>query len=134
MNGRSLRLASEWPNMADMPDSLPPRARAKPPPSKKIKLHGILALMYFQVIRLGVVALGNSSGRPPRQKFNQFQLAGNMNNVMTMKMAGVASPILVFVINSAHPVKKPIVKLKFHFKSLLKLKPCNQFTWCTQKE
>lgn len=111
-NGRSLKLDKYVPNMADIPDSLPPRAKANPPPNKKIKLHGTFALMYFHVIKLGVVAFGNSSGLPPLQNFNQFQLAGNMNNAITMKMAGVASPILVFVINSAHPVMKPISKVR----------------------
>lgn len=52
-NGKALRPLSDWPNMADMPDTLPPRANAKPPPNKKIKLHGILALTYFQVMSAG---------------------------------------------------------------------------------
>lgn len=60
------------------------------------------------MIKLGVVAFGNSSGLPPLQNLSQLQLAGNMNNAITMKMAGVASPTLVFVIISAHPVIKPI--------------------------
>lgn len=108
MNGRSLKLDKYVPSIADIPDSLPPRARANPPPSKKIKLHGILALMYFHVIKLGVVAFGKSSGLLPLQNFSQLQLAGNINNAITTKMAGVASPTFVLVINSAQPVMKPM--------------------------
>lgn len=108
MNGRSLKLDKYVPSIADIPDSLPPRASANPPPSKKIKLHGILALMYFHVIKLGVVAFGKSSGLLPLQNFSQLQLAGNMNNAITTKMAGVASPTFVLVINSAQPVMKPM--------------------------
>lgn len=108
MNGRSLKLDKYVPSIADIPDSLPPRASANPPPSKKIKLHGILALMYFHVIKLGVVAFGKSSGLLPLQNFSQLQLAGNINNAITTKMAGVASPTFVLVINSAQPVMKPM--------------------------
>ena len=104
--GKSERPDKYSPNIADIPDSLPPRAKAKPPPNKKINDHGIFELMYFHVIRLGVVAFGKSSGFP-LQNLSQFQFAGNINNAITMKMAGVASPIFVFVINSAHPVMKP---------------------------
>lgn len=117
MNGTSLRLDNERPNMADIPDALPPFANANPPPNKKIKLHGIFELIYFHVIKLGVVALGNSSGLLPPQNLNQLQLAGNMNNAITIKMAGVASPIPQpgFVISSAHPGINPICKIKFQF-------------------
>lgn len=48
--GRSFRPTKEFPNIADIPDRFPPSANAKPPPNKKIKLHGTLALMYFHVI------------------------------------------------------------------------------------
>lgn len=106
INGKSFKLDKYVPNMADIPDSLPPRAKANPPPSKKINDQGMFALMYFHVIKLGVAAFGKSSGLPLKN-FNQLQLAGNINSAITMKMAGVASPILVFVINSAHPVIKP---------------------------
>lgn len=106
INGKSFKSDKYVPNIADIPDSLPPRARANPPPNKKISDHGILALIYFHVIKLGVVSFGKSSGFPLKN-LNQFQLAGNMNRAITMKIAGVASPILVFVINSAHPVMKP---------------------------
>lgn len=109
-NGKSFKLDKYVPNMADMPDSFPPRASANPPPNKKINDHGMFWLMYFHVIKLGVVAFGSSSGFPP-QNFNQFQLAGSMNKAITMKIAGVASPIFVFVINSAQPVKKPSKKV-----------------------
>lgn len=104
--GKSERPDKYVPNIADIPDSLPPRAKAKPPPNKKINDHGIFVLMYFHVIKLGVVAFGKSSGFPVKN-LSQFQLAGNMNNAITIKIAGVASPIFVFVINSAHPVMNP---------------------------
>lgn len=115
MNGTSLRLESDLPSICAIPDAVPPFAKANPPPNRKIKLHGMLELMYFHVIKLGVVALGNLSGLAPQQKFNQFQLAGNMNNAITMKIAGVASPILILVLStksSAHPVKNPMAKQK----------------------
>lgn len=48
--GRSFRPIKEFPSIADMPDRLPPSANAKPPPNKKIKLHGTLALIYFHVM------------------------------------------------------------------------------------
>lgn len=63
MNGNSFIPVSDCPNIADMPESLPPRAKAKPPPSKKIKLHGTLALMYFQVIKLAVACVGRDSAK-----------------------------------------------------------------------
>lgn len=129
-NGRSLRLDKYVPNRADMPDSLPPLARAKPPPSKKIKLHGMFALTYFHVIKLGVVACGSLSGFA-QKNHSQFQLAGNMNRAMTMKMAGVASPIFVFVINSAHPVMNPN-RIKYE-NAVFSLEN-GAFTWCTQEE
>lgn len=56
--GKSFRPTSELPNIADMPDREPPSAKAKPPPSKKIRLHGTLVLMYFHVIRPAVGAVG----------------------------------------------------------------------------
>lgn len=66
----------------------------------------MLLLMYFHVIKLGVVCFGKSSGFPLKN-LNQFQLAGNMKRAITIKMAGVASPTFVLVINSAHPVMNP---------------------------
>lgn len=48
--GRSFRPTNEFPNIADIPDRLPPSANANPPPNKKIKLHGTLVLMYFHVM------------------------------------------------------------------------------------
>lgn len=116
-NGRVERLASDAPSICDIPDVLPPLANAKPPPSKNIKLHGMFELMYFHVIKLGVVALGSLSGLAPEQKFNQLKLAGNMNNAITMKMAGVASPILNFVLStnsSAQPGKNPMIRQKIN--------------------
>lgn len=111
--GKPLRPDNASPNISAMPEALPPFANANPPPSRKIKLHGIFALIYFHVIKLGVVAFGSLSGRLPQQNFNQFQLAGNMNNAITMKIAGVASPILItflLTISSAHPGKNPIAR------------------------
>lgn len=61
IGGKSLRPTSELPNIADIPDTFPPSASANPPPSKKIKLHGILALMIFQLINAGVGALGRDA-------------------------------------------------------------------------
>lgn len=113
--------------MADIPDSLPPFANANPPPNKKIKLQGIFELMYFHVIKLGVAAFGNLSGLLPLQNRNQLQSAGNMNNAITMKIAGVASPIFVFVINSAQPVKNPSCKRRkifFNYVDFLKFTKC----------
>lgn len=107
-NGSVCRPARYVPSIADMPDSLPPRANANPPPSRKIKLHGTLAFTYFHVMRAGVVAFGRSSGFP-LNIFSQPQLDGSMNKAITMKMAGVASPTLTFVINSAQPVIKPVI-------------------------
>lgn len=134
----SLRLANDLPSIDAIPDWVPPFAKANPPPNKKIKLHGMFVLMYFHVIKLGVVALGNLSGLAPQQNFNQSQLAGNMNNAITMKIAGVASPILILVLstnNSDHPVKNPIAWEK---KSRWNLCACVllgvQVTWFTQKE
>lgn len=63
MNGNDFIPVRECPNIADMPESLPPLANAKPPPNKKIKLHGTLALMYFQVIKLAVGCVGRDSGK-----------------------------------------------------------------------
>lgn len=59
--GRSLRPTSELPSMADIPDVLPPSASAKPPPSRKIRLHGIFWLMIFQLMRAGVGAVGREA-------------------------------------------------------------------------
>lgn len=86
INGRSLRDAKCLPSIADIPDSLPPFANANPPPNKKINDHGILALIYFHVIKLGVVAFGNLSGFDPRQNLKNFQSAGSMNNAITLCM------------------------------------------------
>lgn len=61
IGGKSLRPTKEFPNIADIPERLPPSANAKPPPNKKIKPHGSFEFIYFQFIRLGVVCVGNEA-------------------------------------------------------------------------
>lgn len=130
--GKSFRPVREFPNIADMPDRLPPSANAKPPPNKKIKLHGTFALMYFHVMSPCDGAVGSLAVKWKfkkifvenftrfgfhiqgllLKKFKHPQLAGIMNSAMTTKMAGVASLIFVFVNNSAQPVMKPGARVK----------------------
>lgn len=61
--GNDFKPVKDCPNMADIPETFPPRAKANPPPSRKMRLHGTLALMYFQVIKLGVGLSGRLSVR-----------------------------------------------------------------------
>lgn len=61
IGGKSLRPTSDVPSMADIPDTLPPSANAKPPPNRKIRLHGIFWLMIFQLMRAGVGAVGKEA-------------------------------------------------------------------------
>lgn len=73
--GRSFRPTNEFPNIADMPDRLPPSANAKPPPNKKIKLHGTLALIYFHVISPCDGAVGSLAAK------NQLKLQSLQNRL-----------------------------------------------------
>lgn len=50
-SGKFLASFNEPANIDDIPVFLPPLANAKPPPNKKIKLHGTFWLMYFHVIK-----------------------------------------------------------------------------------
>lgn len=81
--------------MADIPDFLPPAAKANPPPSKNTRDHGVLVLMYFQVKSGPVAAFGSGLLLVVLKKRKHLQFAGNMKNIMTMKIAGVASFIFL---------------------------------------
>lgn len=127
---RPCRPSSEDPIMEDRPVALLPSARAKPPPSKNSRPHGIFSFRIPQVTMLGdgLVAANSSYDEELEKNLRKSQHIGRMNIRITMNIEVTPSFTFMVVSTSAQPGMKPGRRKMYRNTAKMNRRP-EAFSW-----